>query len=134
VANHLRLLRLPEAIIDDLKRGILTLGHGKALLSVEDNEVRLRVRKEIVEKKLSVRETEALIDQHKGRSGESPSIPAAPAQNLTPVQARLAKVAQELTHHWSTRVEVKGSERRGKIVIHYASREDLERILARVQN
>jgi ParB family chromosome partitioning protein len=137
VANHLRLLRLPEAILDDLKRGILSLGHGKALLSVEDNELRLRARKEIVERKLSVRDTETLLEELRRRASAPAGAMAAGAPQPVesgPVQSRLAKIAQELTHHWSTRVEMKGNDRRGKIVIHYASREDLERILSRVQN
>ena len=62
VANHLRLLRLPEAIIDDLKRQILTFGHGKALLGVEDTDQRLRLRAEVVAKRMSVRETEARVE------------------------------------------------------------------------
>jgi hypothetical protein len=46
---------------------------------------------------------------------------------------RLQSIAQELTRHWSTRVEVKGSDRRGKIVLHFASRQELDRILEAMQ-
>lgn len=135
VANYLRLLRLPEAIIDDLKRGILSFGHGKALLSVDDNDIRLRARQQIVERRLSVRDAEALVDLLKRQAkGESPAQNAAPQQAFTPVQARLNNLAQELTRQMSTKVEIKGSERRGKIVLHYASRQELDRILASMQN
>jgi len=127
VANHLRLLRLPEAIIDDLKRQILSFGHGKALLSLEDTDLRLRARAEVVEKHLSVRETEALVEKMK--SGASPETPATPTAPQSPVKARLSAISQELTRQLSTKVEVKGSERRGKIILHYASRQDLDRIL-----
>jgi ParB family chromosome partitioning protein len=137
VANHLRLLRLPEAIIDDLKRQILSFGHGKALLSVEDNDVRLRVRAEVVQKRLSVRDTEALVEAFKQRAKAGENGAAAgngAASSLTPIQSRLATLSQELTRQMSTRVEIKGSERKGKIVLHYGSRQELDRILAAMQN
>lgn len=49
VANYLRLLRLPETILDDLKKQILTFGHGKALLGLEDADMRLRARVQILQ-------------------------------------------------------------------------------------
>ena len=137
VANYLRLLRLPEAIIDDLKRQILSFGHGKALLSVDDNDVRLRARKEVVEKKLSVRDTEALIDQlKKGSSMQAAAAGAAAGSSgaLSPLKARLNNIAQDLTRLWSARIEIKGSEKRGKIVLHYSSRQELDRMLGAMQN
>ena len=137
VANYLRLLRLPEAIIDDLKRQILSFGHGKALLSVDDNDVRLRARKEVVEKKLSVRDTEALIDQlKKGTSLQAASAgaPSTVTGVLSPLKARLNNIAQDLTRLWSARIEIKGSEKRGKIVLHYSSRQELDRMLGAMQN
>jgi ParB family chromosome partitioning protein len=135
VANHLRLLRLPEAIIDELKRGILTFGHGKALLGVEDTEARLRIRAEVVEKRLSVRDTEALVDQaKKGLQVETKDSAVAAASSLSPIKSRLQTLAHELTRHWSTRVEVKGSDRKGKILIHYSSRQELDRLLEAMQN
>lgn len=136
VANHLRLLRLPEAIIDDLKRQILTLGHGKALLAVDDNDLRLRARAQIVEKKLSVRDTEALMDQlKKEAAAASPASPSANSAASAPsIQSRFSVLAQTLTRIWSAKVEIKGTEKRGKMVIHYATRHDLDRILEALQN
>lgn len=136
VANHLRLLKLPEAVIDDLKRGILTFGHGKALLGVDDHEARLQIRAQIVEKRLSVRDTEALVDQFKmKRSDESATDQnQVKAEAPSALTSRLAALSSELARYWSTRVEVKGSERRGKIVIHYGSRQELDRILDSMKN
>jgi ParB family transcriptional regulator, chromosome partitioning protein len=138
VANHLRLLRLPEPVIIDLKNGVLSFGHGKALLSLEDPELRMRARNEIVEKHLSVRDAEAVIDRLKAEVlGEKPdftgSTQNAPGK-LSAMKSRLLSVATELTRHWSARVELKGTERRGKIVIHYGSRQELDRILEAMQN
>jgi ParB family chromosome partitioning protein len=134
VANYLRLLRLPEAIIDDLKRQILSFGHGKALLSLEDNDARLRARKEIVENHLSVRESEKLVEQMKNGVAASEAAKAAQPAEKTPLQSRFAALCQDLTRYWSTRVEIKGSERRGKILIHYGNRQELDRILEAMQN
>lgn len=133
VSNFVRLLRLPEAIIDDLKRQILSFGHGKALLGLEDNDLRLRARAQIVEKRLSVRDAEMLVDHlKKGEAGNS-SQSEQPTKPLTRTGQRFQSLSQELTRQWSTRVEVKGSERRGKIVLHYGSRQDLDRILEAMQ-
>jgi ParB family transcriptional regulator, chromosome partitioning protein len=135
ITNYLRLLRLPEAIIDDLKRQILSFGHGKALLSLEDHELRLRARAQIVEQKLSVREAEALIDQYKRQAlGSTQEDKSATNTPQTPVQSRIATISQNLTRHLSTKVEIKGTEKKGKIVLHYGSREELERILSVMQN
>jgi ParB family chromosome partitioning protein len=131
VANYLRLLRLPEAIIEDLKRQILTFGHGKALLGLEDADMRLRARTQIIEKRLSVRETEALVDSMKRPAEASPSSSSQAAKS--PLSSRFENLSKELARHWSTKVEVKGSEQKGKIVIHYNSRHDLDRILENMQ-
>ena len=58
-------MRLPEAIIDDLKKQILIFGHGKAILSLEDHELRLRARTQVIENRLSVRDTELLVERLK---------------------------------------------------------------------
>lgn len=135
VANHLRLLRLPDAIIDDLKRQILSFGHGRALLGLDDNELRLRIRAEVVQKRLSVRDTEALVDQYKKGAAEA-AVGSADkaAEPVSALASRLGALSQELTRHWSAKVEIKGSERRGKIIIHYATRQELDRILDAMKN
>lgn len=132
VANFVRLLRLPEAIIDDLKKGTLSFGHGKVLLSLEDQDQRLLARKAIIEGKLSVRASEALVqDMLRGKSSTGN---ATPAKELTPVQSRLKNLALDLTRSVGIRTEVKGNEKRGKMVLHYSSREELERLIALMQN
>jgi ParB family chromosome partitioning protein len=136
VANYLRLLRLPEAIIDDLKKGALSFGHGKALLMLEDQDSRLELRKRIIETKLSVRqaEAEAHAIKQKVAGGQTGPLAATPVAPQDPVQQRLAQLSQELTRRWSAKVELKGSRKKGKILIHYDNAEQLERILAGMQN
>ena len=134
VANYLRLLRLPEPIINDLKRQTLSFGHGKALLSLEENTLRLRAHQAIMEKGLSVRDAEALVKflQNSSETEDSKSIK--PPEPKTPEKSRLASLAQELTRLWSARVEIRGTGRRGKIIFHYGDREELDRILSLMQN
>jgi ParB family chromosome partitioning protein len=131
VANYLRLLRLPEAIIEDLKRQILTFGHGKALLGLDDADLRMRARNQILEKRLSVRETEALVESMKKPKETGGEAASQPEKGL--LTTRLANLSRDLGRHYSTKVEVKGSEKRGKIVVHYNSRQDLDRILEAMQ-
>ncbi len=127
VANHLRLLRLPSAIIDDLKSQALSFGHGRALLSLEDNALRMQARARILEKHLSVRETEQLVEQLK-QATAAPSAEVA-ATEQTALASRLNALTQELCRHWGTKVEIRGSDRRGKIVLKYTSRQELDRLL-----
>ncbi len=132
VSNYLRLLRLPEVIINDLKAQILTFGHGKALLGLEDVEMRLKARAEILRERLSVRESEALVEAMKANQTQPTSVDSA-ALGKSPVANRLSHLSHELARTWSTKVEIKGSEKHGKIVIHYSTRQDLDRILERMQ-
>lgn len=135
VANHLRLLRLPEAIIDDLKKGALSFGHGKALLSVEDHELRLRARAVIVEKRLSVRDSESLIEEMKQETAtQAGTQPLNNIKKQSPLAQRLQQISHDLTHTYSAKVKVQGNENKGKIVIHYSSRQELDRLLDTMQN
>lgn len=134
VANFLRLLRLPEAIIDDLKKGSLSLGHGKAILMLEDPDARLELRRKIIEGRLSVRQAEALAQQAKAGGAAVSAVAGSSAKPADPVQSRLQALSQSLTRLWSAKVEIKGGRKRGKIVLQYDSAEQLERILAGMQN
>lgn len=133
VANFVRLLRLPEAIIDDLKKGVLSFGHGKAILSLEDQDQRLLARKTIIEGKLSVRATEVLVQELQKKSGSPGNMTIEAVRELTPVQNRLKNLAVEITRSVGMKTEVKGNEKRGKMVLHYSTREELERLIALVQ-
>lgn len=136
VANHVRLLRLPETIISDLKSGALSFGHGKVILSLDDNEARLNLRKKILEEKLSVRGAEELVSQLKNESPTPTSanhIPA-PAKAMTTVQQRFKNMSLDLTRSIGLRVEIKGNEKKGKVVLSFSKREELDRLLQLLQN
>lgn len=136
VANYLRLLRLPQTILDDLRKQLLTFGHGKALLGLDDHESRMKARAQILENKLSVRDTEALVEAIKNTAkagGEGQDSAGEPLPPLKAVAQRMMNLSRELARYWAAKVEIKGNEKRGKIVIHYSSRADLERILQGMQ-
>src|SRR5438067_262099 len=80
IANHLRLLKLPEEVRSDVASGRLSMGHARALLALDDNAARRRVARDVIARSLSVRETESLVK--KMAAGEAPpkelSSPAGP--------------------------------------------------------
>ncbi len=118
IANCLRLLRLPESIQADLRAGRLTMGHARALLSLESAADQLRLREEILAHSWSVRATEEDV-QRKRRL-----LPRRPVRR----SAELGALEDALREALVTRVRLVGTERRGRIEIAYASREDLDRL------
>ena len=137
VANFLRLLRLPQEVIRDLEKGVLSFGHGKALLALENQDDRMVARAKIIESKLSVRATESLVEEMKALNSENPGStgngPNA-VKDLTPIQSRMKNLSLELTRQVGTKVELKGSEKRGKILLHYSNREELDRLIGLMQS
>lgn len=123
VTNTLRLLTLPKEIQDDLLEERLSMGHGRALLSLEDKKLMLRARDIVVKKQLSVRQTEQLCKRIK--KGDSPEKAASPIR----ASADLDYLAETLRSHLRTKVKLSGSGARGKIEISYFSASELERIL-----
>ncbi len=132
VANYLRLLKLPQEIIDDLRAERLSFGHGKALLGLENVEDRMRARAKILERRMSVRDAEALVDQIKNPPQEENA--AEPSQPSDPLSRRKSALELELTRKWHARVELRGSDKKGKIVFHYASRQELDRLVEALHN
>jgi ParB family chromosome partitioning protein len=120
IANCLRLLRLPPVIQEDLRAGRLTMGHARALLSLTSVADQLRLREEILAHSWSVRTTEEGVQR-------------------SPIRRRAARRAAELValedqlrERLATRVRLVGSERRGRIEIAYASREELDRLVEQI--
>src|SRR2546426_4867562 len=118
IANCLRLLKLPELIQDDLRAGRLTMGHARALLSLDSPAEQLKLRSEILAHSWSVRATEAGV-QRKQRHV---------ARRAGRRSAELTALEDSLRESLATRVRLVGSERAGRIEIVYTSAEDLERL------
>jgi ParB family chromosome partitioning protein len=118
VANCLRLLKLPELIQADLRAGRLTMGHARALLSLDSPAEQLRLREQILAHSWSVRTTEEGVQAKRAR----------PARRQLRRSADLAAVEDALRVALATRVRLVGSERAGRIEIAYSSREELDRL------
>jgi ParB family chromosome partitioning protein len=118
VANCLRLLKLPDLIQADLRTGRLTMGHARALLSLDSPAEQLRLREQILAHSWSVRATEEGVQAKRAR----------PARRQLRRSAELAAVENALRVALATRVRLVGSERAGRIEIAYSSREELDRL------
>jgi ParB family chromosome partitioning protein len=119
IANCLRLLKLPEAIQDDLRSGRLTMGHARALLSLTSAAEQLRLRDEILAHRWSVRATEEGVQV---RRRTPPTVRRRSAE--------LVALEEGLQRSLMTRVRIVGNDRRGKIEITYATADELERLSA----
>lgn len=83
---------------------------------------------------MSVRETEALVEEMKQAIEESKNKALhLEGPTKTPLAARFSQLSKDLGMHWSAKVEIKGSDQRGKIVIHYSSRQELDRLVEDMQ-
>ena len=118
VANCLRLLKLPGVIQDDLRAGRLTMGHARALLSLDSPADQLKLRSEILAHSWSVRATEAGVQR---RQRQAPRRAGRRSAELTALE-------DSLRESLATRVRLVGTERAGRIEIVYTSAEDLERL------
>jgi ParB family chromosome partitioning protein len=123
ISNTIRLLRLPPTVQRRVAAGVLSAGHARALLGLPDALGQERLAQRVVAEGLSVRATEELVTL-----GERDQ-PAAPVKRGAREPSERARVlAESLTDRLDTRVRVDAGRSRGKIVIEFASEEDLERI------
>ncbi len=121
IANYLRLLRLDPIIQTGMRDGLLSMGHGRALVNIEDHEHQLEIYERIIKNKLSVRATEKLIQEYK-----EPKTKSKKEDQLTLDQKRALKdIKESLDADISIRSTKKGN---GKIIIPFSSEEDLKRL------
>jgi len=118
IANCLRLLKLPDLIQADLRAGRLTMGHARALLSLESPADQLKLREQIMAHSWSVRATEEGVQAKRVR----------PLRRPARRSPELAAVEDALRVALATRVRVVGNERSGRIEVVYSSREELDRL------
>lgn len=123
VANALRLLQLPEDVMSLLKDGTLSAGHGRALAGLPDATAAEQLAEETVRMGYSVRALESRIKH----LGEEKTVKKERKAEKT-LSADLVSVQDTLRERLGTKVQVQGSEQRGKIVIEYFSRENLEHV------
>ncbi|MFY9889524.1 MAG: ParB/RepB/Spo0J family partition protein [Streptosporangiaceae bacterium] len=124
ISNTIRLLNLPPAVQKRVAAGVLSAGHARALLSAGDPVAQEQLAHRIVAEGLSVRATEEVIAMGV-RPAKGPRTPGPRA----PVAPGLKDLADRLSDVFDTRVKVELGQRKGKIVVEFASLDDLERIV-----
>ena len=127
VANFIRLLKLPPDIQLAVRSGQLSMGHARALINVDTIDKQLFIYKEIKEKGLSVRQTEALVRNLYKQGG---GVKKSSKSQLAPA---LQRIEDKLASHFSTRVKLRHSRNgSGQILIDYYSQEELNKILGQM--
>lgn len=119
IANTLRLLKLDSDTLNKIEDGEISSGHGRALLSIENETDRKKASKEIIDKKLNVRETEDIAKKIKVKKNKNKDM-------KDPV---LVELEENLMSYLGTKTRIIHGKERGKIEIEYYGYEDLERIL-----
>ena len=127
IANFIRLLKLPEAVQNALEEGALSFGHGKVLLALAGFPEHMeRAAREIIEKQLSVRQTEELVARLLNPQ-------AAEQKQEKPVRVQLipmsVKPQRSLESALGVKVEIQDRKGKGKIILKYGSLEDFDRIV-----
>ena len=130
VANFLRLLNLPPLIQAGLRDGVLTSGHARALLPLEDEALQRSLMDEIAASDMSVRETEQKVRQLLKPASKS-RIPSKSRKSDPAVTAEMGAIADRMRRALGTKVLIKpsGDEKGGRIEVEYYTDEDLERIV-----
>lgn len=131
VTNALRLLKLPDDMLASVERGQISAGHARALLAVVDDASRRELFDHVLAEQLSVRATEEAAQQAPEQVTRD-TAGAGAGQSARPVDADLAALQQRLIEALGTKVDVRGSARRGRISVTYYSPDDLERICERI--
>ncbi|SDR94124.1 ParB/RepB/Spo0J family partition protein [Actinopolymorpha singaporensis] len=124
ISNTLRLLKLPPTVQRRVAAGVLTAGHARALLAIDDEETQDRLAHRVIAEGLSVRALEEIIAVGLGE-GEK----AKPRRTSKPVAPRLADLETRLGDRFETRVKVALGRSKGRITVEFASLDDLERII-----
>lgn len=124
ISNTVRLLRLPPGVALRVAAGVLSAGHARALLSLDDPAAMERLAQRIVAEGLSVRSVEEIV-----ALGDTGSAPARRTREPAPPNERLEHIAARLADRLDTRVLVAMGRRRGKLTVEFADPDDLERIL-----
>ena len=133
VANLLRLLTLPEEVIDLVRQGTLSAGHARVLAGLDSDAAKLTLARETLDKGYSVRQLETLAAALKQEKQPAPK--AAPRVRTLP--AELCELEGRFRETFGVRATLNGSLKKGKIVLQYYSRDELEHLyelLQRLEN
>jgi ParB family chromosome partitioning protein len=124
ISNTLRLLKLGPAVQRKVAAGVLSAGHARSLLAVEDSELQDRLAQRVIAEGISVRGLEEMV-----AVGETGSTGVRRVSRAKPVAPGLSELADRLSDRFETRVKVDLGRSKGKITVEFASLEDLRRIV-----
>lgn len=117
VANTLRLLRLPKAVQESLLEGKISMGHARALIPLTQAQ-QLKLARQIVSEDLSVRQVERRVQ----------ALRLGPTSRPSSVDPNVKAAQQRLQRRWNTRVQIRTRGSKGRIVFHFNSNEELDRL------
>ena len=124
VTNYLRLLTLPPEVQNAIIQREITMGHARALVSIDDASLQVKICKEIIKEGLSVRAVETLIKESKEKSSEKKT------KEASGLSFQMQKLSEDLVDHFDSKVKLQSDNKGGgKIVIPFKSEKDLQRIL-----
>jgi ParB family chromosome partitioning protein len=123
IANLLRLLSLEREVSEMLEHGRIDAGHGKVLLALDGGD-QVRAARKVVDSKLSVRQTEALV-----KAMLAPAVDIAPERKDPDID----RLERQLSERFGTKVVIENKNGRGKLVIQYSDLDVLDGILNRIQ-
>lgn len=127
VTNVTRLLRLPMSIKTKLLEGKLTRGHSMPLLQIDDETIVQEIADRVINEGLSVRETEELVKKYsKGENTPKNEVNSKESQT----DPFIKEIEEKLSYKFDTKVKINGSLEKGKIVIEYFTRDQLEKLLS----
>ncbi len=125
VTNYLRLLKLPPDIQVALRDGLISMGHARAIITIENVDQQLTLFKRIVKEHLSVRKVEEIV-----RSGTQKDASKHNTPDSSGVSNEISKLQNKLVTHFGTKVSIKANhDNKGEIKIPFTSADDLNRIL-----
>jgi len=124
ITNYLRLLKLDPIIQTGIRDGMITMGHGRALMAIEDNDIQFEIYERIVRDNLSVRATEKLIKDFK--NGVNPT---AETKEKVELPSYFQSAMDHFQQRLNTTVKIQRNDKgKGKIIIDFTSDEEFERL------
>jgi ParB family chromosome partitioning protein len=131
ITNYLRLLKLPAEVQIALKDNTISMAHARAMITIEDADIQLRLLREIIDNDLSVRQTESLAKSLIAAN----SKPAAKKSVKQPLPELHENTKQELKKYIQSEVEIKRSRKgKGSLTIYFNNDSDFQRIVKIIQN
>lgn len=134
VANALRLLNLDPTVQGFLAKQLLSVGHAKLILALDNKAQQVHFARKIIEESLSVRDAEKALKRLQAGQNDALAAPS-PSQDpkrLAASQAQMHAIEKQITQFFNTRVRLSHGSKKGKILIEYYGNEDLSRILEKL--